>query len=1005
MRGLSTCSLGLLALLGLFGLGKAQDQHVAPTPPRTPEEERATFKVPPGFEVQLVAAEPVIRKPMNLAFDARGRLWVTDTIEYPFPAKEGLGRDSIKVLEHFDETGRARKVTTFADGLNIPIGILPISQGALVFGIPHLYRLTDTDGDGKADRRNALFGPFGQEDTHGLVNGLTWGFDGWVYAAHGFRNTSTVKGFRGAAITLNSGNVFRFRPDGSRIEQYTWGQVNPFGLAFDPLGNLYSADCHSRPLMMLLRGGYYQSFGKPHDGLGFAPEICGHSHNSTAIAGIAYYAADHFPPSFRDTLFVGNVVTNRINHDRLDRHGSTYRAAEQPDFLVSTDPWFRPVDIKLGPDGALYVADFYNRIIGHYEVPLTHPGRDHERGRIWRIIYRGPEGKHTPPAMPADLTTAGPGRLAEALAHPNLVVRMLATNRLAELGSAAVEVCREVLANRNLTPTPRVHALWALDRLDALDEARLLAVEMTEPELNVHLLRILAERPTLSAALRQRAVASLGHPNAFVQRAAAESLGRHPAPEQIRPLLDLRHGISRHDSQLLHATRMALRDQLRPAASWASLPNLASGDGQALADVAVGVPSAEAARFLAEHLRPLESWSDDVQRFLHHIARHGNRDVVAEAIYVARRKRQEDPVFQASLVQALHRGTQERGGSFPPDALAWAGELVDRLLASPESRQTQAGVDLVGQLRLEGKRPHLMALANDRSKTDAHRGAALSALVAIGPREQVGLLGQLLAEATESIGFRERAVQLLAGIHMPEARTELVRHFPTVPARMQHALALGLSGNREGAELLLKTVAAGKASARLLQEPSVVKRLQAAKLPNLHERLSSLTKGLPPADQRLQELFRQRQTGFLAARTLEATGQQIFDKHCAACHQLEGRGAKVGPQLDGIGERGLERLLEDLLDPNRNVDEAFRTTTLALKNGQLLTGLFLREEGEVLVLADQQGKETRVAKNMVEERGLSPLSPMPGNWVDQIPEADFYHLLKFLLSQRTKGSR
>ena len=124
-------------------------------------------------------------------------------------------------------------------------------------------------------------------------------------------------------------------------------------LLFDPLGNLYSADCHTKPVMMLLRGGYYQSFGKPHDGLGFAPEMCAHDHGSTAIAGIVYYAADHFPPEYRANVFVGNVVTNRINHDRLERHGSTLLAIQQPDFLVSDDPWFRPVNIKMGPDGAI----------------------------------------------------------------------------------------------------------------------------------------------------------------------------------------------------------------------------------------------------------------------------------------------------------------------------------------------------------------------------------------------------------------------------------------------------------------------------------------------------------------------------------------------------------------------------------------------------------------------------------------------------------------------------
>src|SRR5262249_25335460 len=158
------------------------------------------------------------------------------------------------------------------------------------------------------------------------------------------------------------------RPDGTRLEWYTHGQVNPFGLALDPLGNLYSADCHSQPVYQLLRGGCYPSFGKPHDGLGFAPEMTTEDHGGTALAGVCYYAANQFPKEWHDTVFIGNVVTSRINHDRVTWHGSTPRAKRDADFLVSEDLWFRPVDLKLGPDGALYVADFYNCIIGHYEV-------------------------------------------------------------------------------------------------------------------------------------------------------------------------------------------------------------------------------------------------------------------------------------------------------------------------------------------------------------------------------------------------------------------------------------------------------------------------------------------------------------------------------------------------------------------------------------------------------------------------------------------------------------
>jgi hypothetical protein len=210
-----------------------------------------------------------------------------------------------------------------------------------------------------------------------------------VYANHGFKNDSTVKGVDGLAITMSSGNTYRFRPNGTRPELFARGQVNPFGLAFDERGDLFSADCHTRPQYMLLRGAVYPSFGKPDDGLGFGPEMCPHDHGSTGIAGTMVYAADRFPAEYRNNLFNGNPVTNTVNRDRVEWAGSTPRAVPEPDFLVSADPWFRPVQVVLGPDGAMYVADFYNKIIGHYEVDLKHPGRDRTSGRIWRIVYKG----------------------------------------------------------------------------------------------------------------------------------------------------------------------------------------------------------------------------------------------------------------------------------------------------------------------------------------------------------------------------------------------------------------------------------------------------------------------------------------------------------------------------------------------------------------------------------------------------------------------------------------
>jgi putative heme-binding domain-containing protein len=222
---------------------------------------------------------------------------------------------------------------------------------------------------------------------------------------------------------------------------------------------------------------------------------------------------------------------------------------------------------------------------------------------------------------------------------------------------------------------------------------------------------------------------------------------------------------------------------------------------------------------------------------------------------------------------------------------------------------------------------------------------------------------------------------------------------------LQSVIASGLAGSPQGAEQLLEAVTTGKASARLLQERPVEVKLSQSKVANLKERVAKLTAGLPPAEQRLQEIINKRRGGFTKAKTDVDLGAKVFEKSCANCHQLANKGAKVGPQLDGVGIRGLDRLLEDIIDPNRNVDQAFRASTIITKKGQIVTGLVLREEGEVVVVADQQGKEVRLEKKEIEERTVSQLSPMPANLVDQIPEADFYHLLAFLLNQRTPPAK
>ena len=994
--------LALLAASVLAAPAFAQDT-IAKTDAKTPAEEKASFALPPGFEAQLVAAEPDIEKPIQLAFDAKGRLWVTTTRHYPFPAPAGKATDKLFVLSDFGADGKAKTVTTFAGDLNIPIGVLPLPdcQSCLVSEVGRIRKLTDTDGDGKADKSEDIITGLGTKDTHGMTNSFVLLPDGWVYATHGFANDSKAKGTDGKTIRMVSGNTFRFRPDGTHVQNWTYGQVNPFGMAVDPWFNLYTADCHSKPITQLIRGATYQSFGKPDDGLGFAPHVTVHGHGSTALCGLTWYDADAFPKEYKGCMFLGNVVTNRINADRIEWKGATPIGKELPDFLTSKDPWFRPTDLKLGPDGALYVADFYNKIIGHYEVDLKHPQRDKDRGRVWRIVYRGADGQGDVP-RPAfdDLTKLKDDAADKLLGHPNLTVRLLATHELIRRRDDRARVNGEVEIRPDAAAY-HAHKFWVEDAPRVgrqVDRHGRLAGDL--PLLQTHLTRIdtacdeVARLDPRAEVLKTEKKDPSAHPQ--VRRAWVDHRIALPSTADIGALAELLRTTPHDDTHLRHATKVALRNCLKLEGAWKEVENLPDAVAPVVAEVAVAVPTPESAAFL---LKQLLSEKHDLAG-VEAIGKFGTDSQAAFAVdYLAKTKA---PAFAAPALSRLVRGMQTRGGKLSADDLKTAEAVCANGLDASDPGAVTAACELVGGLKLAGLFEPLAKFAGKADRPDHQRVAAIGALAALNPEKSVAVLGGFVADPAAPFAVREKAVQALAGTNRDDGRAALVAALPTVPARIAAVIAVSLAGSPQGAAALLDAVKAGKASPRLLQDKAVSTKLLAIENGKFRGRLDELTKGLPTADQRLADLIKKRGEQFRAFRADAELGKKAFSTHCAGCHQLGGQGAKVGPQLDGIGNRGADRLLEDVLDPNRNVDAAFRATQLQLADGRSLTGLLLREEGKTLVLADPAGKEVRVPADDVEKRTLSALSPMPANFDAAVPEAEFFHLLAFLLEQRVK---
>jgi putative heme-binding domain-containing protein len=998
--------LGLI--LGTAGLAGAQDVPlVAPGEALTPQEQQKLFHLPPGFEIQLIASEPEIQKPMNMAFDAAGRLYVTQSIEYPFPPKEGIPRDTIRVLTDTDGDGVPDKVSKFAEGLNIPIGVLPLTGSrVLAFSIPRIELFEDTDRDGKSDERKPFFGTFGFDDTHGMASSFNWWLDGWVYACHGFRNNSNVSGSDSEQITMNSGNTYRFRPDGSHIEYYTHGQVNPFGMAFDPLGNVYTADCHSRPIYMLLRGAYYPSFGKPHDGLGYGPEMIKHSHGSTGICGLVFYDAPQFPDAYRNTVFIGNPVTGRINHDQLKATGSSYEAVEQPDFLSCEDLWFRPVDIKLAPDGSLYVADFYNCIIGHYEVDLYHPRRDRSKGRIWRIVYTGDKART--PRKPADLSQADAKGLLAALGNDNIVNRTLATHQAVDrLDAAGLDQLRLALPTAN--PNARAHLLWVLKRRG---ELKLPLIERLshDPDrmVRVHLAKAIAalDWGTQEDKLRGILISFLDDKDSFVRRAAADGLGQHPDAANISPLLTLWKNSDPADTHLVHTVRIALRDSLQSQPSLQPLTDKVSGDEatwRQLADVAVGVPTPAGGAFLASFLAGPAAQAGRVPEFLSHAARHLSVDQLPPLYETALSwKDRLDEGQQVAALRGVQQSLQSRQTRLPASLSEWSTELAKRLLADGNDDRLRVAADLARDFRVSSVTPRLAELVSDAKRAIPVRQQALDALNVLDTAQAGQVLESVIARGTEPLPLRQRAAELLGGQATPEARAALIRLLPEVPDPVGVAISRALTTGNEGARQLLDAVAAGKGSSRLIQDIIVGERIKGYNDPALTGKFEGLLADLPSEDDRVKQLVAARRDSFGKAQVSAERGKGVFAKICANCHRVGGEGAKIGPDLDGIGNRGAERLLEDVLVPSRNVDQAFHVTVLELSNGKTASGLFARKDGKSLVLINDQGKEFTVLEDDVAERKTQRISPMPANIAEQLADQDFHDLISFLLTLNVK---
>lgn len=1157
-------------------------ENVRTTEFRKPEEERLGFKLPPGFEATLFASEPDISKPINMEFDDRGRLWVTQSSEYPLAAPPAQAHDRITILQDIDGDGRADKFIPFAENLDIPIGILPGMNSVVAYSIPNVYRFADNDGDGKMDEKKVLFGPFGYRDTHGMVSNFIRGFDGWVNACHGFTNTSVIAGTDGDSISMTSGNTFRFKLDGSRVEQTTFGRVNPFGYSFDEMGYLYSIDCHTKPLYQLIRGGEYPHFGKKAPAIGFAPEMMSYELGSTALSGMVYYTGEQYPVEYRNSFYTGDVVSCRINRNTMSFNGSTPQAKREPDFLISDDPWFRPVDVKTGPDGSLYIADFYNRIIGHYEVGLDHPGRDRHSGRIWKITYTGNKKKKSPAAP--DWSIASIESLVKALNTPQLNTRLMVANEIVDrFKDKAVAPVKQMMSSTTTDIKSFVQGLWILYRLQSLpDDLLATALKHADPLVQVHALRILNEMDKISDDQRSMALAALTNSNPHVQRIAAELLGKLPNTGNIQYVVDANVKATDGDTHLKYTTLISTRNQMRNAAVMHEVAGRSWNDAQmkVLAKAVLDVPTKEGAVFALKYIQKYPVPQQELVVYLQYISRYVPAEQSGLAIDLIRKRFPDDPDVQYTYYNTIKQGIAQRGGQVPSELKQWGIILANDFMAGftgekdpwnfrpldpaiasanpwgavdkatirnfpatensemngmfrtlvatspaataryissevngaqqtgllystpfelPASLQLAvfdnsvhhselkkgisqnavrvrlAGTDkLVAEFRLtldhvaqakdlisvstlnlaanQGQMGYIevsdsskqsviaisvlnnnlvkmpvkgpselalrrvhaaeiaeefkiasmepalkILLASSWADVDA-RAAAAEALTSISPSSSLALLGKIFSRRDESPVFRERIASILGQSTSPEALSALKKGLSGSPAAVQESIASVLSNSGEGIDLLIQAVRDGSMPPDLLASPKIKERMALNFKGGQEQQINQLTNGNTNAVDARRQLIEARLASFDPGSVTETTGRQMFIQNCSMCHQISGTGGLIGPQLNGVGSWGQKALTEKILDPNRNISESFRVYNIKLKNGKSLTGLFRREEGELMIFANSGGQEFSVAKNNIVDRKASKYTLMPDYFSATIAKKDFDALIKYLLT-------
>lgn len=946
----------------------AQDKP--PGPALSPTEAVAKMTVPDGFSVELIAAEPNLINPVAMTFDERGRVWVTESLEYP-RLSAGPGRDRIRILEDTDHDGRMDKFTTFAEGLNIPSGIAVGHGGVWVANAPDILFLQDTNGDDKADTQTVVVTGFGRFDTHELPNSLTWGPDGWLYGLNGVFNRSVVQD----PVTRRTFDftcaLFRINPRTHEFNLFAEGTSNPWGIAWNPVGDAFLSACVIDHLWHLTETGYYHRQGGPYPPFTWKAEsIVSHKHQKAAYCGITYFDSDAYPPEFRDRLMMGNIHGNCINVDVLHDRESTYQATPADDFLSANDAWFMPVVQKTGPDGCLWILDWYDRYHCYQDARRDPDGIDRLKGRLYRIRYQ-----HTPHAPAFDLAKESSSQLIQRLHSPNVFFRDLAQRLLAERNEPKSNQALEMLTLDDAIPLKtRLHALWARIGAQSLDDSFLESLLTNEnADIRAWGVRAAGNQRTNNAAITQTIVAMRNDPHPRVRLQTAVTASKLDTVPTIPVLVDV--------------LAQAGEDPLVPRIVWQNLhPLLPSQTDQFSAAIAalqddkpatvLAILPRAADRLLASEKPDTVAVTQLVSLLLNTSAAETSADRALQLL--------------TQRIQSGELSGDDRNSV--KDLLT--DTLMGRMTGDINQPLTLSSLELAASIGIETANDHAVNQLSPPIVNEAHL-RLLNALITSGDQRALTLAESMLTATGDSQGLRQTA-QSIGRLDSPEATAVLLKHLATLPPDVQPAVIESLTGRTESATALMKAVADESIPATVINGNQARKMLSLNN-PTLNDLVTKhwgiVRIQRDPARARLISRMRN------ALRTSvgdPVEGEAVFKKVCGQCHKIYGHGADVGPDITRNGRASFEQLLSNVFDPSLVIGASYQALTVVTNEGRVITGLPVEDSPQRIILKIQGDKQEVIARSDIDEVVRSELSLMPEGLEKQLKPEELANLFAYL---------